>query len=79
MYILKLMTPEKIELRPIERMIVSLISQGFGTKQIASKLMLTDNTVKVYISTIYKKTGLQTKGESRRVKLADLYRSGALG
>jgi DNA-binding NarL/FixJ family response regulator len=46
---------------PSEMQIISFLGQGFVTKQIAAKLNLSEGTVRNYISTVLRKTGLRNK------------------
>lgn len=52
-------------LTPREREVVSLIGEGASNKEIASRLMMTEHTVKAHLTTIFRKLGL-----SGRVQLA---------
>lgn len=44
-------------LQPRERRVAVLMCEGFSSKEIAARVGLTVNTVKVYTSTVYQKTG----------------------
>ncbi len=52
-------------LTPREREVVLLIGEGVNNKKIASRLMITEHTVKAHLTTIFRKLGL-----SGRVQLA---------
>ena len=54
-------------LTPREREVVLLIGEGASNKKIASRLMITEHTVKAHLTTIFRKLGL-----SGRVQLAVL-------
>jgi DNA-binding NarL/FixJ family response regulator len=51
--------PETIS--PSEMQIISFVGQGFTNKQIATKLKLSEGTVRNYISTVLQKTGLRDR------------------
>jgi DNA-binding NarL/FixJ family response regulator len=53
-----LLRSREIALSPRERQLLRLISQGFSNKSIASTLMITEGTVKVYLSKLFKKVGV---------------------
>ena len=50
-------------LSPRERQLLRLISQGLSNKQIAGTLMITEGTVKVYLSRLFKKVGVLDRFE----------------
>jgi len=56
-------------LSPKEREIVVLLSKGFSAKDIADKVCLAEQTVRNYISSIYRKLGVRTRTEIIRLVL----------
>ncbi len=58
-----LLRSKEIKLSPRERQLLRLISQGFANKQIAGTLMITEGTVKVYLSKLFKKVGVTDRFE----------------
>jgi DNA-binding NarL/FixJ family response regulator len=51
------------KLSPRERQLASLLTQGLKNKEIASRLGITQGTVKVYFSRLYKKVGASDRFE----------------
>ena len=51
------------ELSPREQEITELISQGFGTAEIAGRLHLSAHTVRDYVKAIFEKVGVSSRGE----------------
>ncbi len=51
-------------LTPRETEVLVLLSRGFHNKQIASRLFLSESTVRTYIEAIYRKTGVKTRVEA---------------
>jgi pimeloyl-ACP methyl ester carboxylesterase/DNA-binding CsgD family transcriptional regulator len=47
-----------------EREVLTLLAQGFGNQDIARELVLTPKTVRNYISIIYNKLGVHSRGEA---------------
>ena len=60
-------------LTPREREVVSLIGEGASNKEIASRLLMTEHTVKAHLTAIFRKLNL-----SGRVQLALLFQSAPL-
>jgi DNA-binding NarL/FixJ family response regulator len=58
-----LLRSREILLSPRERQLLRLISQGLSNKQIAGTLMITEGTVKVYLSKLFKKVGVLDRFE----------------
>jgi len=50
-------------LSPKETEVISLIAQGFPNKEIASKMVISENTVKNYVSSIFRKIGCYNRTE----------------
>lgn len=51
-------------LTPRERQVLVLITQGVSVKQIAEDAGLAEGTVKIYISNVLRKLGVQTRIEA---------------
>ena len=58
-----LLRSREVTLSPRERQLLRLISQGLSNKQIATALIITEGTVKVYLSKLYKKVGVLDRFE----------------
>lgn len=58
-----LLRSREVMLSPRERQLLRLISQGLSNKQIATALIITEGTVKVYLSKLYKKVGVLDRFE----------------
>jgi DNA-binding NarL/FixJ family response regulator len=58
-----LLRSREVSLSPRERQLVELISQGFSNRQIGEALMITEGTVKVYLSKLFKKVGVADRFE----------------
>jgi len=54
-------------LTPVERQVVDLASQGLSNPDIARKLFISRNTVKVYLSHAYAKLGVANRTELARL------------
>jgi DNA-binding NarL/FixJ family response regulator len=52
-----------------EREIIVLISKGFAVKEIEEQVFLAEQTVRNYISNIYKKLGVKNRAEIIRLVL----------
>ena len=61
-------------LTPREREILALLADGFGNKQIASRLGIATNTVKTHLRNIYEKLGVS----ERAAAVAEAMRRGLL-
>ena len=61
------------ELSEREREITELISQGFGTAQIAGRLHLSPHTVRDYVKAIFEKVGVSSRGELVATLFTDHY------
>lgn len=66
---LKLFEKKKPQLSPREKEVADLIVQGFTNKQIAERLYVSISTVKMTVSSIFEKTGIES-----RVQLKENYR-----
>ena len=53
----QLLTPREIE-------VLRMIAEGLGNKEIASKLKISDHTVKFHISSIFAKLGASNRAEA---------------
>jgi len=52
-----------VRLSPREQQLVALVSQGLSNKQIASALVISEGTVKVYFSRLFRKLGVSDRFE----------------
>ncbi len=52
-----------VRLSPRERQLVALVTQGLSNKQIASALVISEGTVKVYFSRLFRKVGVSDRFE----------------
>ena len=52
-----------VRLSPREQQLVALVSQGLSNKQIASALGISEGTVKVYFSRLFRKVGVSDRFE----------------
>jgi DNA-binding NarL/FixJ family response regulator len=59
-------------LTPREREVLSLIAEGYSTRQIATRLKLSERTAETHISNIYNKLGVRTRVQA-------LYRAAGMG
>lgn len=50
-------------LTPREEQVVALVAEGFGNRQIATELNLSENTVKKYLFRVFEKLGVSTRVE----------------
>ena len=55
------------ELNERDRMLLQLLKQGHLNKQIGIKMFLSEQTVKNYLSRIYKKIGVASRSEAKRL------------
>jgi DNA-binding CsgD family transcriptional regulator len=53
----------RVALTPREGQLVSLLSQGLKNKEIATTLMISEGTVKVYFSRLFQKVGVKDRFE----------------
>jgi DNA-binding NarL/FixJ family response regulator/two-component sensor histidine kinase len=53
-------------LRPREREVMQLIAEGLSNRQIASRLVVSEKTVKNHISSIYSRLGVHGRGQALR-------------
>jgi len=58
-----LLRAKTVALSPRERQLLKMISCGLSNKQIASELFLSEGTVKVYLSKLFRKTGVKDRFE----------------
>lgn|GEM_PF-1260052 len=61
---------EEISLPKRERLILSLLADGETVASIASKLFISDHTVKKHISNIYRKLNVRNRGQAIRKALS---------
>lgn len=54
---------KRISLSPRERELVGLVSQGLRNRDIAERLGVTEGTVKVYLHSVFEKTGVANRTE----------------
>jgi DNA-binding NarL/FixJ family response regulator len=53
----------EVRLSPRERQLMRLIAQGLSNKEIASQLMISEGTVKVYLAKLFRKVGVHDRYE----------------
>jgi DNA-binding NarL/FixJ family response regulator len=53
-----------LELSTRERDVLCLLAEGYQNKEIAKKLVLSEKTVRNYISNIYAKLQIKSRGEA---------------
>lgn len=70
--ILRLLSAKTVSLTRRERQLVRLLSQGLSNKEIGSVLDLKEGTVKVYLSKLYRKTGVSDRLELALVGIRNL-------
>ena len=58
-----LLRARPVRISPRERQLVDLVSQGLSNKQIASALGISEGTVKVYFSKLFRKVGVSDRFE----------------
>lgn len=68
----------RIAITPREGQLVSLLSQGLKNKEIATTLMITEGTVKVYLSRLFQKVGVKDRFELALFGLKNLAHGGLL-
>lgn len=68
----KLAATSRIPLAPRERHVTGLIAQGLSNKQIAWSLGITEGTVKVYLSKLFEKVGVNDRLELALLALKNL-------
>ena len=56
-------TDSDVSLSPREREMVSLVRQGLRNREIANQLGITEGTVKVYLHSVFEKTGVSNRTE----------------
>jgi DNA-binding NarL/FixJ family response regulator len=69
----RLLTSERIVLSRRERQLLSLLAQGLKNKEIAHAMTLTEGTVKVYLSRVFRKVGCSDRFELALYALANLF------
>ncbi len=69
---LKLATTSRVALAPRERHVTGLVAQGLSNKQIAWSLGITEGTVKVYLSKLFEKVGVNDRLELALLALKNL-------
>ena len=58
-----LLSYKRVKLSPRERQLLALVTQGMSNKQIASALLISEGTVKVYFSKLFRKVGVSDRFE----------------
>jgi DNA-binding NarL/FixJ family response regulator len=53
----------EVRLSPRERQLMRLIAQGLSNKEVASQLMISEGTVKVYLAKLFRKVGVHDRYE----------------
>jgi DNA-binding NarL/FixJ family response regulator len=53
----------EVRLSPRERQLLRLIAQGLSNKELASQLMISEGTVKVYLAKLFRKVGVHDRYE----------------
>jgi DNA-binding NarL/FixJ family response regulator len=66
-------TSKRVVLTRREGQLVSLLAQGLKNKEIAASLLITEGTVKVYLSRLFKKLGVNDRFELALYGLKNLY------
>jgi len=66
---------QKVELSQRENEILALLSQGFANKEIADKLSISYQTVKVHVKHIYEKLHVRSRSEALMKFVSDQGRS----
>lgn len=61
-------------LSPREVEVVKLVNEGNCNKDIAAKMHITPQTVKIHLGNIYRKLDVESKKRGKRLKLILLYR-----
>ena len=69
---MRLLSHKPIQLTPRERQLTSLLAQGLKNKELAYKLGITEGTVKIYLSKLFKKTGAGDRFELALYALKNL-------
>jgi DNA-binding CsgD family transcriptional regulator len=54
-------------LTPAERRVWDLLSQGFSRREMAQSLVVTEDTVKSHLSSIYRKVGVTNRRDAMRL------------
>jgi DNA-binding NarL/FixJ family response regulator len=55
--------PRSSPLTPRETMILQLVAGGFGNKEVAYRLSISDRTVQFHLKSVFEKTGTSTRTE----------------
>lgn len=58
-------------LSPREREVLELVGQGYGNKEIAKRLCIADNTVKVHIRNIFEKLQIENRAQAAVLAVQD--------
>jgi two-component system, NarL family, nitrate/nitrite response regulator NarL len=59
----RLLSTKRVALTPRERQLLALLAQGLKNKEIAWSLQITEGTVKVYLSRLFQKVGVNDRFE----------------
>ena len=58
-----MMQVREVRLSPRERQLMRMITQGLSNKELASQLMISEGTVKVYLAKLFRKVGVHDRYE----------------
>ncbi len=75
----KLLSDKAIRLSPRERQLVGLLIEGLRNKEIATRMNITEGTVKAYLSRLFEKTGASDRFELAMFALRNLETNPAAG
>jgi DNA-binding NarL/FixJ family response regulator len=67
-----LLSGKSIKLTPRERQLMTLIAQGLSNKEVAWRLTIGEGTVKVYLSRLFAKAGVQNRFELALLALRNM-------
>ncbi len=73
-----LMEARPVRISPRERQLVDLATRGLSNKQMASELSISEGTVKVYFSKLFRKAGVSDRFELVLLGLRNLRLDGLL-
>jgi two-component system nitrate/nitrite response regulator NarP len=75
----QLLCGKRVALAPRERQLVGLLAQGLKNKEIANSLGITEGTVKVYLSRLFQKLGVNDRFDLALFALKNFYSGQLLG
>ena len=67
-----LLSGKSVKLTPRERQLMALVAQGLSNKEVAWRLEITEGTVKVYLSRLFSKAGVQNRFELALLALRNM-------